>query len=157
MEVVMSSMKRLGMVFILAAVVLVPAATAARHPRYLHARSDLRVAQHYMRVREEPNVTRNLRAADREVEAAIAEIDRAAVLDRRDIDDHPRIDVNLERRGRFSKIMALLRAARADIEREEDNPRARGWRNAAFRHIDEAMEFVRRAARDLRIDRELGY
>jgi hypothetical protein len=53
--------------------------------------------------------------------------------------------------------MALLRSARADIDREEDNPAARGWRNTAFRHIDAAMDFVRQAARDLRIDRRLGY
>jgi hypothetical protein len=49
--------------------------TPGRHPAYLRARSDLRAAQFLLRVREEPNVTRNLVQADREVEAAIAEID----------------------------------------------------------------------------------
>ena len=127
------------------------------HPLYLRARSDLRAAQHYLRVTEEPNVTRHLRAAEREVEDAIVEIDRAAIIDRRDIDDHPRVDANLERLNRFQRIMALLRSARADIDREEDNPAARSWRNAAFRHIDAAMDSVRQAARDLRIDRSLGY
>jgi hypothetical protein len=128
-----------------------------RHPRYLHARSDLRIAQYLLRVTEEPNVTRHLRVAEREVEAAIGEIDNAAVLDRRDMDDHPRADTNLDRRGRFSKIVALLRSARADIAGEEDNPSARGWRNIAFRHIDDALDSVRRAAIDLRMDRELGF
>lgn len=128
-----------------------------RHPRYLHARTDLRIAQYLLRVEEEPNVTRHLRIADREVEAAIGEIDQASFLDRKDLDDHPRADTNLDRRGRFSKIVALLRSARADIAGEEDNPSARGWRDVAFRHIDDALDSVRRAAIDLRFDRELGF
>ena len=131
--------------------------TPGRYPHYLRARSDLRAAQYFLRVREEPNVTRNLIAADREVEAAIHEIDRAAVLDRKDIYDRPPADTRLDRPGRFRKIMALLNSARADIAREEDNPNARAWRDVAFRRIDAAMDFVRRAARDARIDHELGF
>jgi hypothetical protein len=128
-----------------------------RHPRYLHARTDLRVAQYLLRVEEEPNVMRRMRDADREVEAAIGEIDHASVLDRKDLEDHPRVDTGLDRRGRFSKIVALLKSARADIAGEEDNLSARGWRDVAYRHIDDAMESVRRAAIDLRFDRELGF
>src|SRR5580658_11380322 len=70
--------------------------TPGRHPRYLHARTDLRTAQMLMRVHDEPNVMRNLRAADEEIEAAIREVDRAAVIDRKDLEDHPRPDVNLD-------------------------------------------------------------
>lgn len=145
----------------LAAVALIPvsgtAETWGRHPRYLHARSDLRVAQMISRVREEPNVMRNLRRCDEEIEAAIHEIDVASVIDHKDLEDRPRIDTNLDRSGRFRKMMALLDSARRDIGQEEDNPRAIEWRNAAFRHIDAARGFLRRAAEDLRIDRELGY
>jgi hypothetical protein len=140
---------------------LIPSAgmadTPGRHPAYLHARSDLRAAQFLMRVREEPNVTRNLNRAAGEVEAAIREIDRAAVLDAKDLDDHPRIDTNLPRNGRFRKIVDLLRSSRRDLSREEDNGRARGWRDAACQHIDAALEHVHRAAVDLRIDRDLGF
>jgi len=128
-----------------------------RHPHYMRARSDLRAAQYFMRVREEPNVTSHLVAADRQVEAAIREIDRAAVLDRKDMIDRPPVDTRLDRRGRFRKIMALLSSARADLAREEDNPRARAWRDVAFQRIDSAMDSVHRAAREARIDRELGY
>lgn len=71
----------------------------------------------FMRMREEPNVTRQLIAADREVEAAVREIDRAAVLDRKDIYDHPPVDTRLDRPGRFRKIMALLNSARGDLAR----------------------------------------
>jgi hypothetical protein len=129
----------------------------ARHPRYLHARTDLRASQFYLRVREEDNVTRNLRAADRSVEAAIREVDRAAVIDHKDIDEHPSIDTRLARKDRFRKIVDLLRSARGDIEHEEDNPRAREWRDRAFKHIDEALNAVHRAAVDARIDHELGF
>ena len=131
--------------------------TPGHHPAYLRARSDLRTSQFLMRVREEPNVTRNLREADREVEAAIREIDRAAIIDRKDFDDHPRIDASLDRRGRFEKIVALLRSARADLAREEDNGRARGWRDAAYRHIDGALDAMHRAARDQHWDHFFGF
>ena len=50
-----------------------------------------------------------------------------------------------------------LVSARRDIGAEEDNPRALAWRNAAYRHIDGAMEELPRAARDLRLDHLEGY
>jgi hypothetical protein len=149
-----------GLTFaVVAASMLAPTGAHAqgRHPHYLRARTDLRATQFYLRVREEPNVTRNQHAADRELDAAIAEIDRAAVIDHKDIDDHPRIDTSLARKDRFRKIVDLLRGARADIEQEEDNPRAKEWRDRAFRHIDEALNAVHRAAVDARVDHELGF
>jgi hypothetical protein len=128
-----------------------------RHPAYLRARSDMRRAQFLLRVQEEPNVTRRLIEADRELEAAVHEVDRAAVLDGKFIDDHPPVDTHLDRRGRFHRIVELLRSARADLGREEDNGRAAGWRDAAYRHIDQALEHVHRAAVDLHWDHELGF
>ncbi|HTA43565.1 MAG TPA: hypothetical protein VK789_14020 [Bryobacteraceae bacterium] len=136
---------------------LVQADTPGRHPAYLRARTDLRTAQALTRVNEEPNVMRNLRAADREIDVAVRQIDRAAVIDRKDIDDHPRPDAGLDRMGRFRKIVELLRSSRMDLAREEDNGAARGWRNAAYQHIDAALELMHRAAVDLRIDHELGF
>lgn len=131
--------------------------TPGRHPRYLHARTDLRTAQLLLRVHDEPNVMRHVDAVFAEIDAAVREIDRASVIDHKDLEDHPRIDTGLDRPGRFRKAMALLVSARRDINEEEDNPRAIAWRNAAFQHIDAAMEQMRRAARDLRIDRLEGY
>jgi hypothetical protein len=131
--------------------------TPGRHPAYLHARSDLRRAQYLMRVHEEPNVTRRLVEADREAEEAIHEIDRAAVIDQKDLEDHPHVDAFPDRRRRFGRIVELLRSARADLGREEDNGRARGWRDVAYRHIDEALEHMHRAAIDLHWDREFGF
>ena len=127
------------------------------HPRYLHARSDLRVAQILLQVHDEPNVMRHIHAVEYEVGRAIYEIDHAAVLDHKDIDEHPHIDTSLDRPGRFRKVMALLASARRDISEEEDNPRAMGWRDDAYRHIDTAMDQLRRAVRDLKMDRLEGY
>jgi hypothetical protein len=153
------NLKTYGMTLIAAAALLAPAAVYAqgRHPHYLSARTDLRRPQLFARVREEPNVTRNLEAAAREMEAAIKEIDNAAVLDRKDLLDRPPIDANLARKDRFRKIVDLLRSARADLEHEEDNPRAREWRKVAFQHIDEALNAVHRAATDAKLDHELGF
>ena len=131
--------------------------TPGRHPAYLRARTDLRTAQALTRIHEEPNVMRNLRAADREIDVAVRQIDRAAVIDHKDIDDHPRADVDLDRAGRFRKMVDLLRSSRTDLSREEDNGAARGWRNAACQHIDAALELVHRAAVGLKLDRELGF
>jgi hypothetical protein len=153
-------LRLLGVMFIVAATALLATASVraeGRHPRYLHARTDLRAAQFYLRVREEANVTRNLRAAAAEAEAAIKEVDRAAVIDHKDLDDHPHIDAQLARKDRFRKIVDLLRSARADIAQEEDNPRAREWRTRAFAHIDRALDAVHRAAVDARFDHELGF
>jgi hypothetical protein len=137
--------------------VAVDAQMPGRHPAYLHARSDLRAAQFLLRVREEPNVTRHLVEADHETEAAILEIDHAAVLDHKDLDDHPHVDMNFDRLGRFRRTVELLREARADLGREEDNGRARGWRDAAYRHIDGALEHIHKASVDLHWDHELGF
>src|ERR1700729_1815931 len=81
----------------LATTLLAPAGIWAqyRHPRYLHARSDLRRAQFLMRIPEEPNVMRDMQTASGLVERAIGELDAAAMFDRRDLDDNPPIDTRL--------------------------------------------------------------
>jgi hypothetical protein len=141
-----------------AAILLPPPASAQRHPRYLRARSDLRTAQFIVRdMNLEPNVMRHVHTADGEIDRAIREIDHAAVVDGKDLNDHPRVDTHLDRRGRFREVMRLLNAARHDIAKEEDNPRAIRWRDVAFSHIDRAIEEMRGAARDLHFDHLEGY
>jgi tetratricopeptide (TPR) repeat protein len=135
---------------ILMALVLVPFAANAqyRHPAYLHARSDLRRATLLMRIPDEPNVNRDMAIAVDFTERAIRELDAAAMFDRKDLDDHPPIDARLGRGSRFREILRLLDSARHDIEREEDNPRAREWRNRAFQNIDDAVALVRKGGYD---------
>ncbi len=81
----------------------------------------------------DPGVMRNLRAAAGNVEAAIREVDRASVIDGKNKEDHPRVDAIPDRVGRLHRIRELLRQGRA-----------RGWRNAAYGHIDEALEHMNR-------------
>ncbi len=148
----------IGLLFLAAAIIPAGLAdTPGRHPRYLHARTDLRAAQWLLRVHDEPNVMNHIRAVDQEIDRAVFEIDQASVLDRRDLRDHPPVDERMDRRGRFGRAMELLREARAEIDREEDNPAARGWLNRAFEHIDGAIDQLRRAARDLRLDHMEGF
>jgi len=142
-------------VFVLtSAMMLAPMFTVAqfRHPLYMHARSDLRRAILLMRIPDEPNVMRDMQAAAGLTERAIREIDTAAVLDRRDIQDSPSVDTRLGRGSRFREILRLLASARSDIGREEDNPRASAWRSRAFGNIDEAMSVVRRGGYDRFLD-----
>ena len=123
-------------------------AAQGRHPRYMHARSDLRRSILLMRIPDEGNVTRDMQAASGLVERAIRELDVAARFDRRDIDDNPPIDTHIGRGSRFREILRLLGSARNDIAHEEDNPRAAEWRNRAFGFIDDAMAMVRRGGYD---------
>ena len=136
----------------LGAMVLIAANSSAdtpgRHPPYLHARTDPRRAERLMEVREEPNVMRDLASAAREAHEAIRELEEAALWDRKDLVDNPPVDSYPDRPGRFRAIAQLLFAAGRDIDREEDNPAARAWRNRALQHIDESIRLVRRAARD---------
>src|SRR5580658_1477139 len=142
----------------LAITLLAPAGSWAqyRHPRYLHARSDLRRAQFLMRVPEEPNVMRDMQSAADLVERAIHELDVAAMFDRKDIDDHPSVDTHLGRGSRFREILRLLGSARKDISEEEDNPRAAQWRNRAFGLIDQAMGMVQKGGYDKFRDETAG-
>lgn len=121
------------------------AETPGKHPAYLHARSDLAKARQLMQEGEEGNVAAQLRNALNEVNQAIGEIDRAAVLDRKDVDDHPPIDANLKCLNKFREIFRLLHSAQKDIDREEDNPASRQWRNRANGDINDAVKFVKKA------------
>jgi hypothetical protein len=155
----MTNLKNAPLLMALAASALVPFAADAqfRHPAYLHARSDLRRATLLMRIPDEPNVNRDMAAAIDHTEHAIRELDAAARWDRKDIDDHPPIDTHLGRGSRFHEILRLLDSARHDIEKEEDNPLAREWRNRAFRNIDDAVAVVRKGGYDkLRDDLSLA-
>jgi len=121
-------------------------AQTATHPHYLHARSDLAKARQLMAMPgEEGNVAAQLRSAVNEVNQAISEIDRAAVLDRKDMDDHPQVDTSLKCLNKFQEVFRLLRAAQMDINQEEDNPASRQWRNRASGDINDARKFVKKA------------
>jgi hypothetical protein len=140
-------------------VAMTPAAVNAanRHPAYQKARNDLRLAQFLMRVPEEPNVVKNLLAADAELELAVADIDKAAILDHKNLLDAPPLQENPDRRHRYERVASLLRSARTEMSHAEDNDRAVANRDQAGKHIDAALESVHKIAIELHWEKELRF
>ena len=115
------------------------------HPHYLHARSDLRKA--YVLLRGDDTLRRY--HANNEIAAAIREVDRASILDRKDVDDHPPVDVSLAHADRTREVLRLLHEAHHDLDYyQEDNRSALGWRARATTHVDQATRFVNQVLRE---------
>jgi hypothetical protein len=119
------------------------AAAGPDHPAYLHALADLRNARANLQHGEgDPQVHWDERHAVETIEAAVREINEAAIRDGKNLEDHPPVDVREPRAGRLHRAQAALRAAREDVSKEEDNAFANGLRVRAIHHIDEALAFT---------------
>ncbi len=139
----------LGLALLLASVTVpAQADTPGRHPAYLRALSDLRYARALLNRPEEYQVARDQHAAIENIDRAIYEIKNASWDDRKNLEDHPPIDAHWLRPHRISRSIELLNKALHDIEHEEDNPAARGWRNAAIHYLQNSIAFAEKAARD---------
>jgi hypothetical protein len=136
-----------------ASIALLPAAASAQqvpgpHPAYLHALSDLRAARAFLHDGWAwPPVQREDDHAVAEIDAAIREIKHAAIDDGKTLQDHPPIDAHLGWHDRFARANELLARAHHDLDHAEDVPEARGLRDRAIMHIDEAHNTVDRAWR----------
>ena len=125
-----------------------------KHPFYLHALSDLRTARWMLEHRPgDAAVSGQEDVAITEIDAAIAEIKRAAIDDGKDIHDHPKADGPNDRPGRLHKALELLRKTHSDVAREEDDPVTKGLRNRAVGHIDGAIHATEVAIHDVRTGR----
>lgn len=114
-----------------------------KHPAYLHALSDLRHARANLdRLTPSDKLNDEEQRAIDEIDKAISEIKHASVDDGKDLNDHPPIDVHLGHKGRYHRALELLDKAHNDIAREEDDSWARGLRNRAIGHIDDAHRVV---------------
>ena len=114
-----------------------------KHPAYLHALSDLRHARaHLERSTGSDRINDEEQRAIDEIDKAIGEIKRASIDDGKDLNDHPPVDAHLGHKGRYHRALELLDKAHNDIAREEDDSWARGLRNRALGHIDEAHRIV---------------
>ncbi len=121
-----------------------------RHPYYLHALSDLRAASWLLEHRPgDAAVSAQEDIALQQIAAAMAEIKRASIDDGKDIHDHPAIDMPNDHPGRLHKAAELLRKVHADVNREEDDPAARGLKRRALQHIDAALHSTNHAIRDV--------
>src|ERR1700683_271168 len=117
-----------------------------KHPAYLHALTDLRDARWNLEHRAgDLAVTMHETAAIAEIDLAIEEAKRAAGDDGKNLADRPHEDAHLDRPGRLHHAAELLRKARADVDREEDNPQARELKVRALQHIGEALKATDRA------------
>jgi hypothetical protein len=119
-----------------------PAAPASggAHPAYLHALSDLRNARANLWRKGGDGAMRwDERDAIGDIDRAIDDIKQAAIDDGKNIEDHPPIDEHAPRAGRLHRALDALRAARRDIEHEEDNGGVVGLRDRAVHDIDEAI------------------
>jgi hypothetical protein len=118
----------------------------AKHPAYLHALTDLRDARWNLEHRVgDTAVYENEDVAVSEIDRAIGEIKRAAFDDNKNLAAHPPEDARLDRPGRLHRAAELLRKARADVDREEDNPQARDLKFRALEHITQAIQATERA------------
>lgn len=116
-----------------------------KHPAYLHALTDLRHARaHLYRLTPSDRMNDEEERAIAEIDRAIAEIKRASIDDGKNLNDHPPVDARLGHKGRYHRALELLDKAHNDIAREEDDSWARGLRNRALGHIDEAHRIVDR-------------
>lgn len=132
---------------------------AGKHPYYLHARSDLRKAELLLQQPDEPNVSQQEKSAYDKVHQAIVDIDKAAVLDRKAVNDNPAIDTSLKHLDKFRSIYKLLRSAEQDLSKEEDNRSAIVLLHRAKASIQQSKYFVEKAASQDVIDdlRENNY
>jgi hypothetical protein len=116
-----------------------------KHPAYLHALTDLRSARWLLEHQPgDAKVYAEEDVAITEVDATINEIKRAAIDDGKDLHDHPKLDVR-DHGSRLLRSIENLKKARADINREEDNPETRELRRHSLEHLDRAIHAAEQA------------
>jgi hypothetical protein len=128
------------------------AADPNQHPHYLHAQSDLRFARGWLTALGENNVMGREMDGVANIDKAIHEINRADIDDGKDIHDHPPIDTSVKHKGRLHKALDLLQSSKKDLEFNEDDKAALGWRKAALKHVQDAIKAVHGAINDVKND-----
>lgn len=137
-----------------AALALLPMAAQAdlpgKHPYYLHALTDLRTARWMLEHRPgDAAVSGQEDVAIQQIDAAIGEIKRASIDDGKDLADHPAVDVPKDHPGRLHKAAELLKKVHHDVDREEDDPTARGLKHRALEHVEAALHATDHAIGDV--------
>jgi hypothetical protein len=153
----MNSNKRLtlhGTLLLVTLIFVGCASSPPKHPAYVHALSDLREARWMLEHRPgDAAVSAHESEAIGEIDRAIQELTTAAIDDGKNVHSHPPANLPADNRGRLHKAADLLRTARNDTYREEDNPSARGLRDRALGHVDAALHATERAIHDVEVGR----
>jgi hypothetical protein len=129
-------------------------ADSGRHPHYLHALADLRMARALLEETDRRNVMEDQQEAIYQIDAAVSQIKRAEIDDGKDLHDHPAIDANLDRPGRLHQAIVLVREANEDLHSVEDDRAALEWRKSAIHYVDEATKKIDRAMQDQNKDQQ---
>lgn len=117
-----------------------------KHPAYLHALTDLRYARaHLDRPSRHYRINADEQHAIAEIDAAIHQINEAAISDGKPMSEHPPVDAAWTQTDRLNRALQLLDAARADIDQHESDGYARGLKKRAMKHIDTARKAVKDA------------
>jgi hypothetical protein len=120
-----------------------------KHPRYLHALSDLRAARAHIEHRPgDAAVSGQEDVAISRIDEAIAEIKRAAIDDGKNLNDHPPVDAKIDHKGKLHRAEELLRKVKADVHEKEDDPMTKGLKPKIERHVEEALQATHRALED---------
>lgn len=123
------------------------------HPPYLHALTDMRDARWYLTHAPDGFMEERERHALADLDRAIDEVQRAAYYDGKDVYSHPREDAYPDARGRLRRVSTLLRKAREDVARPEDNLSVRELQLHAVEHLDNAIRY----AESVMVDRERAW
>ena len=119
-----------------------------KHPAYLHALTDLRLAREYLdKITPDVALDNNELNAIGEINGAMDDINTAAIDDSKDIASFREVDVDLQRTSRYGKALELLNKTYEDIRREEVNGFAQSSQKQALRHINNAISIVKRAVK----------
>ena len=120
-----------------------------KHPRYLHALSDLRLARAHIEHRPgDAAVSGQEDVAITKIDEAINEIKHAAIDDGKNLNDHPPVDAKFDHKGRLHHAEELLRKVKSDVHEEEDDPMTKGLRPKIEHHVEEALKATHQALED---------
>jgi len=130
------------------ALVLIAATTqlladGSAHPYYLQALSDLHAAK--WNIEHCPSSSKTAddkEKAANEINAEISAINRAAINDGKDIQDHQKADEALDAQGHLHRALDLLEKTRMSLSHEQDDSTTRGLRKASFLHLCKAIRFL---------------
>ena len=122
------------------------AAGPQKHPHYQHALAELQAARWNIEHRGgNAKATAEESAAIQQIDQVIVDIKRASLDEQAALHDPAMVNAQREGHGNLHRADELLKQAHADISREEDDASARGLRDTAIHHLDDAMVATRKA------------
>jgi hypothetical protein len=122
-----------------------PPAQPGKHPGYQHALTDLRAARWNIENRGGgARATAEEQDAIKQIDQVIIDVKRAAIEDNRALQEKTS-GASQDKHGNLHRAYDLLKEAHSEVAREEDDPEARGLRDTAIHHLDNAMQATLKA------------